>query len=92
MNDDLPLYEPDTEATYQLDIVARITGISSETILHYQEQGLIRRGDLTDESVHALRRIDHLQSLSEANLEGLKLIVGLMDEIDHLRTELRARR
>ena len=37
----LPLYEPDEQASYTLDIVSEITGISSQTILHYQEAGLI---------------------------------------------------
>ena len=39
---DLPVYEPDEEAAYSLEIAARITGVKTETILHYQEQGLIQ--------------------------------------------------
>ena len=92
MNNDLPLYEPDADATYQLDIVAKLTGISSQTILHYQEQGLIRGKDLDDEAVHTLRRIEHLKQTCEANLSGLKLILDLMNEVEQLKTALRARR
>lgn len=92
MNDDLPLYEPDADATYQLDIVAGLTGVSSQTILHYQEQGLVRGAGLDDEAVRTLRRIEHLRQTCEPNLSGLKLILGLMDEVDQLKAALRARR
>jgi DNA-binding transcriptional MerR regulator len=91
MNTELPLYEPDTDATYQLDIVAKLTGISSETIVHYQEQGLIRRANLDDDAVRTLRRIEHLRQTCEANVSGLKLILDLMDQVEHLKSELRLR-
>ena len=45
-----------------------------------------------DEAVHTLRRIDHLRSTCEANLSGLKLILDLLDEVERLQTELRAKR
>src|SRR5689334_19055174 len=48
MTPDPPLYEPDERATYTLEIVAKLTGISSQTILTYQEQGLIDRAQLDD--------------------------------------------
>jgi DNA-binding transcriptional MerR regulator len=92
MNNDLPLYEPNADATYQLDIVAKLTGISSQTIVHYQEQGLIRETDLDDEVVHTLRRIEHLKQTCELNLSGLRLILDLMDQVEELKTALRARR
>ena len=83
MNSDLPLYEPDADATYQLDIVARLTGIRSQTILLYQEQGLIRPvGDsheFDEDTLHTLRRIEHLRQTCEANVSGLKLILDLME-------------
>ncbi len=92
MNHDLPLYEPDTGATYQLAIMAELTGISSQTILHYQEQGLIRETNWDDEAVRTLRRIEHLKETSEANLAGLKLILDLVEEVEQLKAALRARR
>jgi DNA-binding transcriptional MerR regulator len=92
MNNDLPLYEPDADATYQLDIVAELTGLSTQTILHYQELGLIRSMDLDDEAVHTLRRIEQLKQTCEANLSGLKLILDLMNEVEQLKAALRARR
>ncbi len=92
----LPLYEPDTDATYHLEIVAQLTGISSQTILHYQEIGLIHPhgapDEFDDEAVHTLRRIEHLKTAYEANLSSLKLILDLMDQVEQLQTELRTRR
>ena len=37
----LPLFEPDTDATYTIEAVASLTGASAQTILRYREQGLI---------------------------------------------------
>ena len=92
-----PANHPDDEPpVYSLDIVAQITGVSSTTILHYQEQGLIHpaapTGGFDDETLHTLRRIEHLRHTSEANLTGIKLILELLDEVDRLKAELRARR
>jgi DNA-binding transcriptional MerR regulator len=81
----LPIYEPDEQATYSLEIVERITGISSQTIIRYQETGLIRSGDYDDETVRTLRRIEHLQSTCGVNEAGLRLIMGLMEEVERLR-------
>jgi MerR family transcriptional regulator/heat shock protein HspR len=96
MNPDLPLYEPDSDATYRLEMMAEMTGISSQTILHYQEHGLIRTcGDspeFDEEALHMLRRIEHVRQTCGVNLEGLKLMVELMEELERLKTELRARR
>jgi DNA-binding transcriptional MerR regulator len=88
----LPLYEPDEQAAYTLDVVAQITGISSQTIIRYQEQGLLPTGRLNDETVRILRRIHHLQGDLGFNESGLRLILNLMDEVERLRSELRTRR
>jgi DNA-binding transcriptional MerR regulator len=89
---DLPLYDPDEQATYTLEMVAEITGVSSQTILHYQEHGLLRSPTYDDETVHTLRRIDYLRSTCEANISGLRLILDLLEKVEQLQTELRARR
>lgn len=92
-SNDLPLYDPDEHGTYSLELVAKTTGVSSQTIIHYQEHGLIpASGDLDDEAVHTLRRIEHLRQTCEANVSGLKLILDLMDQVERLQIQLRARR
>ena len=92
-----PMIESD--AAYTLDVVARVSGISSDVILHYHEQGLIGpitgfetdRALFDDGTVYRLRRIEHLRSTYGMELSALKLTLSLMDEVEHLRGELRAR-
>lgn len=84
-------HDPEEPATYSLEMVAEITGLPSQTILHYQEEGLLPSVAFDDESLHTLRRIDYLRSTCETNLSGLKLMLDLLDQVEDLRTELRAR-
>ena len=89
----LSVLEPAVESSYTLDVVAHLTGVSEQTILHYQEQGLLHpTPTFDDEALLHLRRIEHLRSTYEANLQGVKLMLELMDEIEHLQRRLRARR
>ncbi len=91
---DLPIYDAGESSAYTLEVVAQLTGVSSQTILHYQEQGLIhpaKRGDFDDEALHTLRRIEHLRAACETNLTGLKLILDLMNQVEHLKSQLRLR-
>ncbi|MFT3992040.1 MAG: chaperone modulator CbpM [Luteolibacter sp.] len=82
------------EARYTLEIVSSITGISSETILRYQQHGLIRprNNHFDDETLYTLRRIEHLRETSGANVSGLKLILDLLHEVETLRSSLRSHR
>ena len=93
---DSPVYDPEHQSTYTLDVVAKITGVSSQTILRYQEHGLIRpTGNsrvFDDDTVRNLRRIEHLRQNCRANLSGVKLILDLMEEVDRLKASLRSRR
>ncbi len=80
-------------ATYSLEILAELTGVSTQTIVHYQEHGLLRpRPRYDDDTLRHLRRIEHLRETCEMNLAGLKLLTLLLDEVEHLRGELRAKR
>lgn len=91
---------PVADAVYTLDIVAELTGVSSQAILHYHEQGLISpvaqsRAEalqFDDDALRRLRRIEHLRNSCEMNASGLKLVLELLDEIERLRTDLRSRR
>ncbi len=82
---------------YSLEILSEMSGVSTQTILQYQEQGLIQSGDggephFTDDTLRILRRIEHLREMCEPNLAGLKLLTRLLDEVESLRAELRSRR
>ncbi|HRH97011.1 MAG TPA: chaperone modulator CbpM [Prosthecobacter sp.] len=74
--------------TYTLEILAETTGVSTQTIVQYQEHGLIRP-EYDDDTLRALRRIQHLRETCEVNLNGLKLLTQLLDEVEQLRDELR---
>jgi DNA-binding transcriptional MerR regulator len=74
--------------TYTLEILAETTGVSTQTIVQYQQHGLIRP-EFDDETIRALRRIEHLRETCEMNLHGLKLLTQLLDEVEQLRDELR---
>ena len=82
--------------TYDLEFVAELTSISSQTILDYQEQGLMPgtdgRGGFDDESIYTLRRIEYLRRTYEANPSGIKHILDLTAEVERLRAALRSQR
>src|SRR5215216_3503061 len=98
--DDLPVIEPNLDATYTIDVVAEITGVSSQTILFYHEQGLIpatgaeKTGEryFDDEAIRAIRRLDHLRTEMGLKDPALKLMVNLLREIEQLRQANRSRR
>lgn len=82
--------DPALETSYNLEVLAEVTGVSTRTILEYQECGLIQP-QFDDETVRRLRRIEHLRETCEMNLTGLKLMSRLLEEVDQLRAELRLR-
>jgi DNA-binding transcriptional MerR regulator len=97
---DLPVFELNVEATYSLDMIAELSGVSSQTILQYSERGLIspvadtgpQAIQFDEETLRTLRLIEHLRTTCEMNMDGLKLMLELMDEVERLREDLRARR
>ncbi|MEO7414957.1 MAG: chaperone modulator CbpM [Opitutaceae bacterium] len=98
--DDLPLIEPSLDATYTIDVVAELTGVSSQTVLFYHEQGLVPTlgagppGEryFDDEALRVIRKLEHLRSELQLKEPALKLMVTLLSEIEQLRNEARARR
>lgn len=99
--DDVPPIEPKFDAAYTLDVVAQLTGVSSQTILFYHEQGLLTavpgpaQSDeryFDDEALRAIRRLEHLRTEFELKEPALRLMANLLAEIEHLRAEARSRR
>ena len=80
-----------TPQTYSLAILAETTGVSTQMIVQYQEHGILRP-QYDDDTVRSLRRIEALRESCEMNLRGLKLLTQLLDEVEQLRRELRAKR
>ena len=77
--------------TYTLEVLAQMTVLSTQVLVSYQEHGIIQP-QYDDDTVRRLRRIEHLRESCEMNLEGLRLMSRLLDEVEHLREELRLRR
>jgi len=80
-----------TPNAYSLEILAEESGTSTQAIVQYQEHGILRP-QYDEDTVRDLRRIEHLRETYELNLSGLKLLTQLLDEVEQLRQELRARR
>lgn len=80
-----------TSPTYSLEVLAETTGVSTHVIVQYQEHGLLP-SRFDDEALRTLRRIEAIRETCEMNLRGLKLLTQLLDEVEQLRQELRARR
>jgi MerR family transcriptional regulator/heat shock protein HspR len=96
-----PQAQPDAdEFVYTVEIVASLTGMPADEILHFKEQGLLQvpaapTGEdpmFTDETVRAVRRIQYLRSTCGVNDTGLRLILRLTDELERLSELLHARR
>lgn len=85
---------PEDETAYSLEIVARLSGVDAELVMRYREEGLIRpiTGSddcFDDEAVRTLRRIEHLRSAYGVNENGVRLILGLLEDVELLRGEIR---
>jgi DNA-binding transcriptional MerR regulator len=91
---DPPAAGPDSGASYTLEVLSEMTGVSTEIILHYQSSGIIRPSGphFDDEAVRVVRRMEHVRETCGMNLEGLRLLAALLDEVERLRDELRLRR
>ena len=95
--DELPVIEPKLDVTYTLDVVAQLTGVTSQTILLYHEQGLVPAVKTSaadeyyfdDDALRAIRRLEHLRTELELKEPALKLMVNLLAEIERLREAVR---
>lgn len=86
-NEELPVYEPEEETHYSLEIIAQLSGVDSTTILRYREQGLLSP-NFDQETLRRIKRIRHLETEYEAGPPAAKLILELNDELESLRNLL----
>ncbi|HIJ86810.1 MAG TPA: hypothetical protein HPP97_03895 [Desulfuromonadales bacterium] len=93
----LDTYQPKPNILYTLDAAAYIAGVPRRSILIYYRAGLVQSVfqppygvmAFTEEAIHKVRRIEHVRNLHGPNLTLLKTLFSLLEEVDHLRTELR---
>lgn len=95
----MQLFEPDPDAIFTLEEVEGLAHVSRHTILVYFKQGMIPLAADPDtgylfnsHAVRALRRIDYLHNQCGINLAGTRMIMELLDRVERLEMEVRARR
>jgi DNA-binding transcriptional MerR regulator len=96
----LQVLEPDAYTVYTIEVAAQLARVPRRLIVLYYKHGLVspvtdpaRSGWYFDiEAIRVVRQIEYLRSVCGLNLTGIKLVFGLMDEVERLRSELRFRR
>lgn len=96
-NATLELHDPQPGVLYSLDGVVHLTGTSRRSILVYCKSGLVHpREDVVagpmafdDEAIFTIRRIEHLRTERGINLEGIRMIFELWNEVRRLENEVR---
>ena len=92
----LELFQPEPSVLYSLNATAHLAGVSRRSILIYCRAGLVRPVvqppygvlEFTEESIYAVRRIEHLRTVHGVNLELLKTIFDLLAEVERLQAEV----
>jgi MerR family transcriptional regulator/heat shock protein HspR len=93
-------FEPVLEGVYSIEAVVHITQTPRHQIAVYCLRGLITPVTVPEhegwwfdhEAIRALRRIQRMRAAYGINLDGLRVVSGLLREIEHLREELRCLR
>jgi DNA-binding transcriptional MerR regulator len=99
MSGEEPIYGEQAEAVYTLAVLAELGGVTPEMVLHYLDRGfLVVRGrtevmvvgaSWDDEALRQLRRIEHLRTTYAVNEAGLRYVLGLLRELDEVRSARR---
>lgn len=81
------------ETCYSVEVIAEMAGVDTHTILHYHEIGVIAAVsdsmEFDGESLRQICRLEQLRQSHNLSDSGLKLIAGLLMEIEQLREERR---
>ena len=93
----LEVFQPKPNVFYSLDATAHLAGVPWRSILIYCRAGLVRpviqppygMMEFTEEAIYIVRRIEHLRTVHGLDLAWLKTMFDLLDEVEHLRAELR---
>ena len=90
-------FQPRPNILYSLDAAAHIAGIPRRSLLIYCRAGLVPVVQqppygviaFTEEAILTVRRIEHVRKVHGPDLTLLKAMFDLIDEVEHLRAELR---
>lgn len=92
------MISPDPHHIHPLAVVIRMTGSSHRKIVFYCRKGIVspvaeyEDWHFDEESVMRLRHIEMLRQQHRMNWAAIHTIIGLLDEVESLREELRFRR
>ena len=94
----LQRFTPDPDAVYHIDAVAHLTRLPRHLIVVCCKHGLVEPaldpdyGFYFNESgIRTLQHIEYLHLQCGINFTGLRIILGLMDEVERLRAEVDSR-
>ncbi len=90
-------YQPRADVVYSLQAVTEIAGVPRRRVIVYCRHGLVRpladpvseEWQFDDEAIRIVRQVERLRSGLGMNLQAIKLVMGLMGEVEQLRREVR---
>jgi len=93
----LEIYQPEPGVLYSLDTTAHLAAVPRRTILIYCRAGLVRpvfqppyeMMGFTEEAIYTVRRIEYLRAVHRCDLAWINTVFDLLNEVEHLRAELR---
>ena len=93
----IEVFQPKPNGFYSLEATAHLAGVPRRSILIYCRAGLVRPiiqppygvMEFTEEAIYTVRRIEHLRVVHGLDLAWLRTMFDLLDEVEHLRAELR---
>jgi MerR family transcriptional regulator/heat shock protein HspR len=86
----------DSRAVYVISVAAELAGVHPQTLRIYERKGLLDPartvGGSRRYSDHDIAQLQRIQDLTTGglNLEGVRRVLALEAEVDHLRAELAA--
>ena len=87
------------EPVYMISIAAQLTGLHPQTVRHYERIGLITPSRVNNKNrlysqadIARLQQIRRFTQEMEVNLEGVEIILDLLEKIDRLQREYDALR
>ena len=85
---------PRKRALYVISVAAELAGVHPQTLRIYERKGLVEpertQGGSRRYSEADIERLEQIQELTAAglNLEGVKRVMALQDEVQHLKAEI----
>ena len=93
----LDVFQPRPDVLYSLEATAHLARVPRRSILVYCRAGLLRPVfqqpygimAFTEEAIYAIRRIEDLRTTHGLGVRWIKSMFDLVDEVAHLRAEVR---